>query len=221
MRIGERLQGISARIRTAVHLYRARRRTRQVFGRRPPQTSVIVVALLAVMISATVYFFSANPAPPEEPLEVISESDAADLAPSAAPAPAQPETNPSETAPASQAKEEPSEKMYPIDTDIPDEITSSTLFGDERFDATLLGVCSAPIKDAKRDVENVYAYNLEAQEEFDAIEQEYLRQKEKIGEARTKFVEKRQKLDAIRIGCIEEKNPFGEAFEAYLDRVQE
>ncbi len=209
------------RIRTAVHLHRAKRRTRQVF-RREPQTSALVAVILAVMIAAVVYFFSASPALPQATLDAVEESAAEDgEPPSATMMPAVAEEMAADAAQANDTEKGSLGRTYPIDTIIPGNVTIATLFGDERFDAMLPSACSAPIKDAKRDVENVYAYNLKAQEEFEAAEQEYLRQKEKVDKAYAKLVEKRRKLDAIRIGCIEEQSPFGEAFEAYLDWVKE
>lgn len=206
-------------MRTAVYLHRAKRRTRQVFRQRL-RMPVIVTTLLVIMASAGIYFLSANPRPPETPLETINENSEAEVTPSAVPVLAQPETIPLEAVPETRLQEEESpEKTYPIDTHIQDPTTTETLFGDEKFDASLPTVCTTPIQDAKRDVENVYAFKLQAQEEFEKAEQAYLHQKEKTEEAHAELVKKRQKLDAIRIGCITEEKPFGDASRAYLDSI--
>lgn len=197
-----------------MHFHRARRRTRQVF-RRKPNMSVIVATMLIVIMCFVIYFFAIYP-PSEGDLEISDEGTFGDE-----------ETNTQIFSEENtdvlidvEAKSTPPvvpARSWPIDIIIPDNITMINIYGDTSQDTILPGDCSLPIKDAKRDVEREFRYNVKAQEEFAKIETRYEQEKEKIREAHEDLVVKRRKLDAIRISCIENKKPFDDPFNEFLN----
>lgn len=216
MGIKESLHRGHTKIKTAMHLHRARRRTRQVF-RRKPNMSVIVATMLIVIMGLVVYFFAIYPSSrgnlgiADERTLVDEDAYSSNLV----------EENAQmlmgiEQEAASEEETAPS-RSWPIDITLPENITLTNIYGDTSQDVLFPGDCSLPIKDAKRDVNREFRYNVEAQEEFAKIEAQYVRGQEKIREAYADLVVKRRKLDAIRVSCIEDKEPFGESFNEFLD----